>query len=78
MATKKTDPEKQTDAIAGRVQDAVEQERGFRGAEVDPTPNENYTVRGVSAGKPTPETDEKAAESARVRSAALARGQGAN
>lgn len=32
-------------------------EQGFRGVETDPTPNENYTVAGVTAGKPTPETD---------------------
>jgi len=32
-------------------------EQGFRGVSVDPTPNENYTVAGVTAGAPTPETD---------------------
>jgi hypothetical protein len=50
------------------VQKAVdeEQEQGFVGTKVDPTPNENYTLQGVVAGKPTPETDEKAAEDARV------------
>ena len=40
-------------------------EQGFRGVEVDPTPNENYTVAGVTAGKPTPETDTAAAKAAR-------------
>lgn len=30
--------------------------RGFRGAATDPTPNENYTVAGVTRGAPTPET----------------------
>lgn len=44
---------------------APEQEQGFRGVEVDPTPNEHYTVAGVTKGKPTPETDEKAAEAAK-------------
>ena len=41
------------------VQEKVDDEttRGYRGTEVDPTPNENYTVAGVAAGKPTPETD---------------------
>jgi hypothetical protein len=34
-----------------------ELEEGFRGAKVDPTPNENYTVAGVTANAPTPETD---------------------
>ena len=34
-----------------------ELEQGFRGAKVDPTPNENYTVAGVTGNAPTPETD---------------------
>jgi hypothetical protein len=36
---------------------AKETARGFRGIEVDPTPNENYTVAGVTSKAPTPETD---------------------
>lgn len=46
-----------------RVQELVDEEteRGYNGIEVDPTPNENYTVKGVTSDKPTPETDEKAA-----------------
>jgi len=32
-------------------------EKGYFGTEVDPTPNENYTVKGVASGAPTPETD---------------------
>lgn len=39
-------------------------EASFFGLAVDPTPNENYTVAGVASGKPTPETDEKAAAKA--------------
>ena len=39
--------------------------QGFRGVEVDSTPNENYTVAGVTSGAPTPETDVDAAASAR-------------
>lgn len=35
---------------------AVESGPGFRGSQADETPNENYTVSGVVAGKPTPET----------------------
>ena len=31
--------------------------KGYLGVPVDPTPKENYTVAGVIAGKPTPETD---------------------
>lgn len=42
--------------------DAVE--AGLLGVEVDPTPNEHYTVGGVIAGKPTPETDADAASQA--------------
>lgn len=37
---------------------STETEQGFRGVEVDPTPNENYTLAGQNAGAPTPETDE--------------------
>lgn len=33
--------------------------KGYRGVQVDTTPNENYTVAGVLAGKPTPETESK-------------------
>jgi hypothetical protein len=33
----------------------AENAKGLRGDEVDPTPNENYTVPGVAAGLPTPE-----------------------
>ena len=62
MAAKKDD----TDKAADQVQTAVDQEteQGYRGLEVDPTPNENYTVAGVTSDKPTPETDPKAAEKA--------------
>ena len=42
-----------------------EQEQGFRGVEVDPTPNENYTVSGVTSNAPTPETDVSLASSVR-------------
>jgi hypothetical protein len=34
-----------------------EEEQGYRGTKVDPTPDENYSVAGVLADKPTPETD---------------------
>lgn len=63
MATKK-------DAGEAEVQQNVdaENDKGFRGAKVDPTPNENYTVAGVTSGKPTPETDAKAAADAREAS----------
>ena len=42
-----------------------EQSQGFRGTEVDPTPNENYTVAGVVANSPTPETHAESAKEAR-------------
>ena len=60
MATK-------NDGGAAEVQAKVdkENEQGFRGVRVDPTPLENYTLEGVTSGKPTPETDEKAAKAAR-------------
>lgn len=50
---------KATEAATEEVQSRVDEEteRGFRGVEVDPTPNEHYTVAGVGAGLPTPESD---------------------
>ena len=43
-----------------QVQQAVDQEteQGFRGTETDKTPNENYTVEGVTSGAPVPEAAE--------------------
>jgi len=43
-----------------------ETSQGFRGMNVDPTPDEHYTVAGVTANKPTPETDLAAARKASV------------
>ena len=60
------DAKKQADKPAHKADaDPVVEELGLRGLEVDPTPNENYTVAGVLAGAPTPETDEASAETAR-------------
>ncbi|GIE30166.1 hypothetical protein Ait01nite_032110 [Actinoplanes italicus] len=55
------------DRSTAEVQAKVDEDqaRGFRGVEVDPTPNENYTIAGVTSGAPTPETDDAAAETAR-------------
>ena len=55
------------DAGTQQVQDALtqEQEQGYRGAKVDPTPNSAYSVAGVTSGEPTPETDPVAAKEAR-------------
>lgn len=48
-------------AGAGEAQAKMDKEtdQGYAGSVPDPTPNENYTVGGVTSGKPTPETDEK-------------------
>lgn len=59
---KRTEPEsddKGTAKSEAEVQSAVDQENkaGLRGTEVDMTPNENYTVEGVLAGKPVPEAE---------------------
>lgn len=50
---------KNSDLGADQVQQAKDAEdaQGFVGGKVDPTPDEHYTVAGVLAGKPTPETD---------------------
>ncbi|MEW5658350.1 hypothetical protein ABGT92_23890 [Streptomyces cinereoruber] len=55
------------DEVAAAVQRATDkaQEQGFYGVESDPTPNEHYTVAGVTEGLPTPETDKDAAAEAR-------------
>lgn len=65
---------KKTADTATRVEAAMatEQELGYRGYVPDPTPNENYTVAGVTSGKPTPETDRDAKEAARKTAADLA------
>jgi hypothetical protein len=80
-AQAKTDAVKADGATAKAPQEVIDQEnaQGFRGVEVDPTPNENYTLQGVTSGKPTPETDSDAAEAARKAqsdSAAKATGVG--
>jgi hypothetical protein len=60
-------PVPEDDEVAKEVQRATDkaQEQGFYGVETDPTPNEHYTVAGVVEGKPTPETDDETAASAR-------------
>lgn len=65
------EPQEQPDPALGQgvaevhatVNEAVE--RGLQGSEVDPTPNEHYTMAGVIAGLPVPETDDDAAHEAR-------------
>lgn len=55
---------------SGEVQSAMDKatETGVLGVEVDSTPNENYTVAGVTSGAPTPETDPEHAERVRRES----------
>lgn len=67
--------ERSAESDAAEVQEKVnaETEQGFRGVEVDPTPNENYTLAGQNAGLPTPETDEDTAEKARLAAVEVAR-----
>lgn len=50
---------KKDDLGQAEVQKKADEEldQGFRGVEVDETPNENYTVGGVTSGKPTPESE---------------------
>lgn len=60
MAEKKQPtPPAAPDAGASQVQAKMDEEtdQGFRGVKVDPTPNEAYTVQGVTSGAPTPETE---------------------
>jgi hypothetical protein len=58
----KVEAEKADAGNAGKVQKLVdvETEQGFRGVEVDQTPNEAYTLAGQVAGMATPETDDAA------------------
>lgn len=57
---------KKDDSGEAEVQAKVDEAeaQGFFGTAVDPTPRENYTLEGVTSGKPTPETDDKAAAEA--------------
>jgi len=52
MTTKK-------DAGDAEVQATMDEEtdKGFSGEVPDPTPNEAYTVKGVTSGQKTPESD---------------------
>lgn len=72
MAAKKDEPAKKdtNDFGAGQVQKQFDEAhaKGFFGETTDPTPNSHYTISGVLAGKPTPETDYAAAvEAVKVR-----------
>jgi hypothetical protein len=64
-APAKAEPDKAS-AIKGDVQKRFDEanEKGFFGVTTDPTPDEHYTLDGVAAGKPTPETDRESAKKA--------------
>jgi hypothetical protein len=72
MADKQDKPAAPDAEVQQRVDKELDQ--GFRGIETDPTPNENYTVEGVTSGKPTPETDEAAADKVREHARGVERG----
>lgn len=61
--TRQTDTAKASTEIDKKINQ--ENAQGFRGVEVDSTPNENYTVQGVTSGAPTPETDVESAKQVR-------------
>lgn len=54
----KTSADDANNAGQAEVQAKVDEadEKGYFGVVPDETPNENYTLAGVIAGKPTPET----------------------
>lgn len=53
-------------------------EQGFHGVKVDPTPNVNYTVHGVTRGLPTPETSAEQYAVAEAHGRKIAKRFGAN
>ncbi|MEU1919354.1 hypothetical protein ABZ742_04175 [Streptomyces albogriseolus] len=57
------------DGVAQAIQKATDEaeEQGFFGTAVDPTPNENYTLKGVTSGAPTPESDPQYAREVRQK-----------
>jgi hypothetical protein len=73
----KTDQSKSRTDDAGEAElQAIhdkETEQGYRGVVADPTPNDHYTLAGVVAEKPTPETDEKQADAAVAKARELGR-----
>ena len=48
-------PTPSVDDVQARFDEA--NEKGYFGHAPDATPNENYTLAGVTSGKPTPETE---------------------
>jgi hypothetical protein len=60
------DADRDREQVAKQV--GAEEDRGFFGREVDPTPNENYTLQ-TPPDAPVPETDDKARRAAQERAA---------
>jgi hypothetical protein len=56
-----TQPTKKSSDDAGQAEVQAKfdeaNEKGYFGSTPDETPNENYTLQGVTSGKPTPETE---------------------
>lgn len=69
MASRSQKSDNTSEAPAVDPQEVVEAagDRGFVGSPVDPTPKENYTLAGVLAGSPTPETDPDHARTVRQK-----------
>lgn len=63
---KNTQPESQDSGGVDMSHFEEATEKGYWGQKVDPTPNHAYTVEGVTAGEPTPETNEELHEQART------------
>lgn len=63
----------EADGGAAQVQERTDraEEQGYLGVAADPTPNEAYTVPGVIAGDPTPETDAELRAEARAHAEAI-------
>lgn len=58
-----------------QIQSAFDEanEKGYFGVTPDPTPNENYTIKGVIKNAPTPETDDGLRDEANANHRKLAR-----
>ena len=77
MTAKKASPSTATaEQLKGDLPERVAEadEKGYWGTVPDPTPNEAYTLAGVSQGQPTPETDPDLKAEALTRSEALGSG----
>lgn len=55
MTVKKNADDAGQDEVQRKFDEAAE--KGYFGKSPDSTPRENYTLQGVTSGKPTPETE---------------------